>query len=73
MVVTTVVIGYSTTAIRLIIGTNFRATNSELETANAFGKISPKNRVTAVKIAVINPNDTLGNASDAVATNNAVL
>ena len=73
MVVTTVVIGYNTTAIRLSIGTNLRATNSELETAKALGKISPKKRVTAVKMAVINPNETFGNTSDAVATNNAVL
>ena len=36
-------------------GTIFLATSSEFETARAFGRSSPKNRVTVVKKAVTNP------------------
>ena len=46
--VMTVVMGSSSVESRLITGTSFRATSSELDTASAFGRSSPKNRVTTV-------------------------
>ena len=46
--VTVAVTGSSSVDSRLITGTSFRATYSELDTASAFGSSSPKNRVTTV-------------------------
>ena len=51
--VTVVVMGSSKVDSRLITGTNFLATNSEFETARAFGKSSPKNNVNAVFVLVV--------------------
>jgi hypothetical protein len=53
--------------------TTFRATISELDTANAFGTNSPIKSVTNVNTAVINPKLALGKIAVAVATKSAVL
>jgi hypothetical protein len=50
--VTAEVMGSSADDMRLIIGTSLRATNSEFDTARAFGTNSSKNRVKAVRPVV---------------------
>jgi len=58
---------------RLIVGTSALVTSSELATARALGRSSPKNNVTMVKRAVINPRLAVGKRVLSVVTKRAVL
>lgn len=65
--------GRSSALTLLSSGTNFRATNSEFDTASEVGTSSSKNMVNAVNAAVIIPKLACGNNCSTVATIRAVL
>lgn len=67
------VMGESSWESRLIAGTNLLATSSELATAKALGRSSPKKRVIRVRAMVMDPRPREGKKAEAVVTKRAVL